>query len=44
MQELIATGKTVEEAVESACRELGKARDEVTYEILEEPKRFLFFS
>ncbi len=44
MQELIATGKTVEEAVESACRELGKARDEVTYEIIEEPKKFLFFS
>ena len=44
MQELIATGKTVEEAVETACRELGKSRDEVTYEILEEPKKFLFFS
>ena len=44
MQELIATGKTVEEAVESACRELGKSRDEVTYEILEEPRKFLFFS
>ncbi|MGI5887945.1 MAG: RNA-binding cell elongation regulator Jag/EloR [Oscillospiraceae bacterium] len=44
MQELIMTGKTVEEAVEAACRELGKTKGEVTFEVIEEPKKKLFGS
>lgn len=42
MREVIATGKTVDEAVENGCRELGLSRDAVRYEILEMPLRKLF--
>lgn len=44
MREIIATGKTVEEATENACRELGLGRDEVSVEILEMPVKKLFKS
>ena len=37
--EAIATGKTVDDAVLAACRELGKEREDVEIEILELPKR-----
>lgn len=42
MREIIATGRTVEEATENGCRELGKGRDEVSVEILEMPVKKLF--
>lgn len=42
MGEVIATGKTVEEATENGCRELGLGRDEVSVEILEMPAKKLF--
>ncbi len=42
MQEIIATGKTTEEAIEKACAELGRSRDEVTIEIIDMPQRRLF--
>ncbi len=42
MREVISTGKTVEEATENACRELGLGRDEVSVEILEMPQKKLF--
>lgn len=44
MQEIIKTGKTVDEAVEAACKELGLSRDDVTVEILEMPQKKLFGS
>ena len=44
MREVIVTGKTVEEATEKACRELGLSREEVSIEILEMPTRKLFKS
>ncbi|WP_418666830.1 RNA-binding cell elongation regulator Jag/EloR [Allofournierella sp.] len=44
MREVIVTGKTVEEATEQACRELGLPREEVSIEILELPTRKLFKS
>jgi spoIIIJ-associated protein len=34
-----ASGKTVEEAIESALEELGADRDEVEFEVLEEPRK-----
>lgn len=42
MKEVIATGKTVEEAVENGCTELGATLAEVTYEVLEVPVKKLF--
>lgn len=44
MREIEMTAKTVEEAVEAACRELGVDRDDlgVSYEVLEFPARKLF--
>ena len=36
------TGKTVEEALDSALKELGAARDEVDFEVLDEPSRGFF--
>lgn len=44
MREVIATGKTVEEATENGCKELGLNRDEVSVEILEMPVRKMFKS
>ena len=38
----IATGKTVDEAVDNACAKLGVSRDNITYEILEWPQKKLF--
>lgn len=41
-REVIATGHSVEDAIEAACAELGKSREEVEFEILEMPaKRIL---
>ncbi len=42
MREVIATGKTVEEATEAACLQLGLPREEVSIEILEMPVHKLF--
>ena len=44
MREIITTAKTVEEATENGCRELGLCRDEVSVEILEMPVRKFFKS
>lgn len=38
----IATGKTVDEAVDNACAKLGVSRDNISYEILELPQKKLF--
>lgn len=38
MKEIIATGKTIDEAVKNASEELNISVDEVTYEILDMPK------
>ena len=43
-KEFIGTGKTVEEAIDSACEQLGVARELVEWEILELPKKSLFRS
>ncbi len=43
-KEIIGTGKTVEEAIDSACEQLGVARELVEWEILELPKKSLFRS
>ncbi len=42
MREVIATGRTVEEATEAGCAELGLGRDAVSVEILELPQKKLF--
>ena len=42
MREVIVTGKTVEEATEAACQQLGLPREEVSIEILEMPVQRLF--
>ena len=42
MREVIVTGKTVEEATEKGCMELGLSQEEVTVEILEMPLKKLF--
>ena len=42
MREIIATGKTVNLAIESACAELGASRDEVEVEVLEVEVKRLF--
>ncbi len=42
MREVIATGRTVEDATESGCQELGLSRDAVSVEILEMPGKKLF--
>lgn len=36
--EVIAYGATTEEAIENGCRDLGKTRDEVKFEVIELPK------
>ena len=40
-KEIIETGKTVEEAIESGCEKLGLPREKVEFEILEMPKKGL---
>ena len=42
MKEIITTGKTVDAALTAALNELGKAADQVEYEVLEEGKKGLF--
>ncbi|NLL90877.1 MAG: KH domain-containing protein [Ruminococcaceae bacterium] len=42
MQEIIVTGKTVEEAVNKACKALSRSRDEVSVEVLEIEQKKLF--
>jgi spoIIIJ-associated protein len=42
MQEIIATGSTVDEAVDNACAQLGVSRDDVTYEVVDMPQKKLF--
>lgn len=44
MQEIIITGRTVEEAVGAACAALGLLRDEVSVEVIEMPQKRLFGS
>ena len=40
--EIISTGKTVEEAIDAGCKELGVERDVIDFEIIERPgKKFL---
>lgn len=39
IKEAVKEAKTIEEAIELACAELGKIRDEVNVEILERPKK-----
>ena len=41
-KEIIVTGKTVEDAVEAAARELGVTAEAVVYTVVEEPKKGLF--
>lgn len=38
-KEIITTAQTVEAAVKTACEQLGAKEDEVTYEVLVQPKR-----
>ena len=41
--EIIVTGKTVEDAVEAAVKELGvKSAQQIEYTVVEEPKKGLF--
>lgn len=46
MQEVIMTGKTVDDAIELACKELGVARDDInlSIEIIDMPQKRLFGS
>lgn len=44
MKEIIMTGKTVEEATEAGCAELGLSREQVTVEIIDMPVKKLFKS
>ncbi len=37
--ETISTGKTVEEAIDAGCKELGVERDAIDFEIIERPKK-----
>ena len=42
MKEVIASGKTLEQALEIAAEQLGKTPEQVEYEVLEEGKKGLF--
>lgn len=42
MKEIITTGKTVDFAIEEACRQLQTAREKVEFEIIDLPKKGLF--
>ncbi len=44
MPEIIVTGKTVDEAIESALAQLGLSEEDVTVEVLELPRKKLFRS
>ena len=39
MKEIITTGKTVDLAIEEACRQLQTAREKVEFEIIDLPKK-----
>ncbi len=39
LKEVIKTGKTVEEAIEFGCLELGKAQEDIQFEIIDLPKK-----
>ena len=41
-KEIIATGKSIDLAVEAGCAELGVPRDAVSVEVLEQPSKSLF--
>ncbi len=41
-QEAIATGRTVEAAIEAACEQLSLSRDEVEFEIIDMPRKGFF--
>lgn len=41
-REIVTTGNTVDEALDAACEKLGVSRDDVTYEVLEMPKKKFF--
>ena len=41
-REVIATGITVDEAIEAACEKLGAPRESVDIEVLEMPKKKFF--
>ena len=42
MKEIIATGKTVDLAIEEACQQLGVPREKAEFEIIDLPKKGLF--
>lgn len=42
MKEIIASGKTVEEAIENGCLLLGVSRETISFEIIDLPKKKLF--
>lgn len=44
MREAITTGKTIDEAIEKACEELGLPREEISIEVLETGRKKLFGS
>lgn len=41
-KEIIVTGKTVDEAVSAAAEQLSVSADDITYEVIDEPKKGLF--
>ena len=42
LKEVIATGKSVDQAIDSGCQELGIARDEAQFEIIDLPRKAFF--
>ena len=42
LKEVIATGKSIDAAVENGCLELGKDKDDVQYEIIDMPEKGIF--
>ena len=41
-RDVIATGKTIDEAIENGCAKLGVSADNVTYELIDLPKKKFF--
>ncbi len=41
-KEIIVTGKTIDEAVANAAAQLGVSAEDITYEVIDEPKKGLF--